>query len=479
MTTMVRDEAPAGSAVAPSSQAPGWKNPSLGAKIAAGFGISLVLVAMIGITSYRSIRQLIADTASDVHSRQTLRAIDDLMGAFKDAETGQRGYVITGKGSYLQPYSGALTQIAEDETTLRDLIADDPDQQRRLGAVCAAGQAKLAELQRVVDLRRNGGFAPAQAVVNTDVGKRFMDQIRENIAEMARREEAQLQLRVEARRESAQSSLRSVLAGSSIALVLLVVSSLFIRHDIKARVRAEGLAAKLNQQLDAHALELEATNKELEAFCYSVSHDLRAPLRSISGFSDALREDCAQAIGPEGNDHLSRICGAADRMGKLIDDLLNLSRVTRADMRKMPVNLGSIAQEVVADLREADPQRQVEFVPASDLVAEADARLIRVVMENLLRNAWKFTAKKPSARIEFGQMAGAGGRTFFVRDNGAGFDMKFSDKLFGAFQRLHGTAEFPGTGVGLATVQRIIHRHGGRVWATAQPDDGATFFFTL
>jgi CHASE3 domain sensor protein len=477
------NSAPKDVAAKPDSALPepaqGWKNPSLSVKIAIGFGTSLVLVAIIGVMSYRSIQQLISDTALDVDSRQTLRAIDDLLGAFKDAETGQRGYVITGKDEYLKPYADAREQIAADEAMLHDMVSNDSEQQRRLAAIIAAGQTKLHELQKVIDARHDNGFAAAQAIVSTDVGKNLMDQIRVNGAEMARREDALLQSRVAARRQSAQSSLRSVLVGSAVAVLLVALSSLLIRHDIKARIRAERLAAQFNRQLDAHALELEATNKELEAFCYSVSHDLRAPLRSISGFSDALREDCAQQIGTAGQDHLSRICAAADRMGKLIDDLLNLSRITRADIRKTPVNLTSIAQDVVADLRQADPQRVVEFTPTSDLVAEADARLIRIVMDNLLRNAWKFTAKKPSARIEFGRCADGGRRAFFVRDNGAGFDMKFSDKLFGAFQRLHGNAEFPGTGVGLATVQRIIHRHGGRVWAKAHPDDGATFFFTL
>jgi len=479
MSNSTNDQTPVQPGIAAARRVQGWRNPSLTVKIVLGFSVSLVLVVIIGITSYRSIQRLINDTALDVHSRQTLRATDNLLGAFKDAETGQRGYIITGKEAYLQPYTDAVGQISEQETALRDLVAGDSDQEQRLATVTAEGKAKLTELQRVIDARRNDGFAAAQAIVTAGVGKQLMDQIRTNIAELVRREESLLELRVAARRESAQSSLRSVVAGSGIAFVLVAISSLLIRHDIKVRVRAESLAADLNRQLDAHALELEATNKELEAFCYSVSHDLRAPLRSISGFSDALREDCGGTIGQEGTEHLSRICAAADRMGRLIDDLLNLSRVTRADLRKTPVNLSSIAEELMADLREADPQRQVEFVPSPDLVADADVRLIRIVMDNLLRNAWKFTAKKPSARIEFGRGAGPDAKAFFIRDNGAGFDMKFSDKLFGAFQRLHGNAEFPGTGVGLATVQRIIHRHGGRVWATAQPDDGATFFFTL
>jgi CHASE3 domain sensor protein len=456
-----------------------WKNSSLEFKIAAGFTIALMVLVIIGTISYRAIEHLIQDADWDAHTRQVLRSISDLSGAFKDAETGQRGYVITGRESYLEPYAAAVNTIAAAMPALRDLIADNPSQQSRMDRLEATAKSKLTELQHVIDIRRAGDFAGAQARVNTDLGKNLMDQMRKLTAEMAADEERLLQTRVEARTESARASLTAVLVGSLLAGLLLLTAGILIRHDIKARIRAEQLAKTLNLKLDMHALELETTNKELEAFCYSVSHDLRAPLRTISGFSDALRDDCAQQLSTEGNSHLLRICSATDRMGRLIDDLLNLSRVSRSEMCKEPIDLGSIARSVLGDLRQADPQRQVEYTQAPNLAASGDARLIRVVLDNLLRNAWKFTSRRPDARIEFGTTSDPGGRAFFVRDNGAGFDMKYADKLFGAFQRLHAMTEYPGTGVGLATAQRIVHRHGGRIWASAQPDQGATFFFTL
>ncbi len=225
---------------------------------------------------------------------------------------------------------------------------------------------------------------------------------------------------------------------------------------------------------------LELSNKELEAFSYSVSHDLRAPLRSIDGFSQALVEDCADTLDAEGKDHLQRIRGAVQRMAELIDALLTLARVTRSEIRREAIDLSGMARTVAADLRQRAPERRAEFVIADGLAATGDVRLLRVALENLLENAWKFTARRPSARIEFGALAHPGGkRAYYVRDNGAGFDMAYADKLFGAFQRLHAQAEFQGIGIGLATVRRIIRRHGGTIWAEGAPDRGATFHFTL
>jgi light-regulated signal transduction histidine kinase (bacteriophytochrome) len=202
-------------------------------------------------------------------------------------------------------------------------------------------------------------------------------------------------------------------------------------------------------------------------------------LRTIDGFSMALLEDYAGKLDETGRDHLQRVRAAAQHMGELIDDLLNLSRLSRGDIHRESVDLTQMAKTVVAELRERDPQRQVEVAIADGLVAQGDSHLLRVVLDNLLGNAWKFTTKQPHARIEFGSGGGNGDREFFVRDNGAGFDMTYADKLFGAFQRLHSATEFSGTGVGLATVQRIVHRHGGQVRARAEINKGATFYFTL
>jgi light-regulated signal transduction histidine kinase (bacteriophytochrome) len=225
--------------------------------------------------------------------------------------------------------------------------------------------------------------------------------------------------------------------------------------------------------------QLEAANRELEAFSYSISHDLRAPLRSIDGFSKALLEDYLAKLGDEGKDFLQRIRNASQRMGELIDDLLALARVTRSEMVRVPVDLSMIGGKIIEELRRSDPQRILEIAITPGMITNADPNLMRLLLENLLDNAWKFTSCRKLAKIELGMAEKDGQKVYFVRDNGAGFDMAYADKLFGAFQRLHSAQEFPGTGIGLATVNRIVLRHGGKAWAEGKVDAGATVFFVL
>ena len=236
---------------------------------------------------------------------------------------------------------------------------------------------------------------------------------------------------------------------------------------------------ELEKRVEERTAELLAANKELESFSYSVSHDLRAPLRSIDGFSLALEEDYGGMLDMQGKNYIQRVRAATQRMGLLIDDLLNLSRVTRAEMRKERVDLSGMAKSVAAELARADGQRQVDWIIGEGMEAYGDTRLLRVVLDNLLGNAWKYTSKHDRARIEFSREQHNGGFAYFVKDDGAGFDPAYSERLFGAFQRLHGITEFAGTGVGLATVHRIILRHGGKIWAEGAVEKGATFYFTV
>lgn len=233
------------------------------------------------------------------------------------------------------------------------------------------------------------------------------------------------------------------------------------------------------QQLTATATELAAANRELDAFAYSVSHDLHAPLRSIRGFSQALLEDYAEELDDTGKDYLRRVCAATERMGQLIDEILKLSRISRADLHKECFDLSALVRSVARVLGEQQPDRRIEFTIQDGLHVEGDAALLGIAVENLLGNAVKYTRNRPVARIAFGAEAGDGQRTFYVRDNGAGFDSACADQLFRAFGRLHPSAEFEGTGIGLTIVQRIIERHGGRIWAAGAVGEGATFYFTL
>ncbi|MGR3175548.1 MAG: sensor histidine kinase [Candidatus Scalindua sp.] len=242
------------------------------------------------------------------------------------------------------------------------------------------------------------------------------------------------------------------------------------------------MTSKLANEIAEHKRaedELAATNKELEAFCYSVSHDLRAPLRGIDGFSKILETEYEHKLDGQGMGYLKRIRAASQRMGQLISDLLNLSRITRREMKQKKVDLSAMVHKIAFALQKRQPERVVEFIIEEGISVSGDTNLLQIAMDNLLGNAWKFTEKHFQSRIEFGITKNDSGHVYFIRDDGAGFDMTYVDKLFGAFQRLHSLNEFEGTGIGLATVQRIIHRHGGRIWAEGAEEQGATFYFTL
>ena len=258
--------------------------------------------------------------------------------------------------------------------------------------------------------------------------------------------------------------------------------------EIAERMRAEAEVRTLNRELERRVsdrtAQLEAANRELEAFSYSVSHDLRAPLRSIAGFAKAVEEEYSAGLDSVGKDYLRRVYAASQRMSQLIEALLSLSKQTGGELDRVPVNLSALARTAAEDLLKTDPERKTAVVIAEGIIREGDPVMLRVVLENLLGNAWKFTGKQERARIEFGALESAirnsqSEMVYFVRDNGAGFNMDYAGKLFTAFQRLHSDADFPGIGIGLATVQRIINRHGGRIWAESEPDKGATFYFTL
>ena len=254
------------------------------------------------------------------------------------------------------------------------------------------------------------------------------------------------------------------------------------RNSLRRR-QAESLLRGMNEELEnrvnQRTAELRASLGELESFSYSVSHDLRAPLRGINGFSQLLLEDYADRLDGQGREYIGRIRAATLRMGELIDGMLDLAQLTREPLHLAVVNLSHQVGTIMGDLRLTEPERKVEVVIAPDIQAHGDERLLHVALQNLLSNAWKFTSRQDAARIEFGMRWEGNGAMYFVRDNGAGFDMQYADKLFGAFQRLHGANEFSGTGIGLATVQRIIHRHGGRIWAESEVGKGSTFYFTL
>jgi light-regulated signal transduction histidine kinase (bacteriophytochrome) len=277
------------------------------------------------------------------------------------------------------------------------------------------------------------------------------------------------------------------------ALLVLAVATLFLirlrrahrtlqaesaqRQAAETEVRA--LNATLEQQVRERTAQLESANRELEAFSYSVSHDLRAPLRAVDGFSRALLEDHGDRLDEAARAGIDRIRGAARRMSQLVDALLQLARVTRSDLHRAPIDVTALVSSIADELRQREAAPAVDFAIAPNLRASADRRLLLVLFQNLFENACKFSNGRAGARVECGVTTRDGHAAWFVRDNGVGFDMAYAHRLFGPFQRLHSEAEFPGSGIGLATVQRIVHRHGGRIWAESRPGEGATFYFTL
>ncbi len=259
----------------------------------------------------------------------------------------------------------------------------------------------------------------------------------------------------------------------------LVLFSEDITQQMLAEREVLRLNASLEQRVKERTEELEAANREMAAFAYSASHDLRAPLRGIDGWSKALLEDCGEQFDGRAREYIERVRSETGRMERLIDEMLRLSRVTRAEMSRSAVDLSELASAIAGRLRQTAPDRELEFVVEGGLTASGDPDLLEIMLTNLLDNAVKFTRPRARARIEFGQRGWEREKVFYVGDNGVGFDMAHAGTLFGAFQRLHRASEFPGTGIGLATAQRVIRRHGGRIWAEAEPEKGARFYFTI
>jgi signal transduction histidine kinase len=411
------------------------------------------------------------------HTYRVLAAVERFRNLIDDAETGQRGYLLTGDDRYLAPYSAALSSIDGSRAKLRDLMAGHPEQQARLAALDEATAAKLAELRQTIELRRTRGFPAALEVVRTDRGKQAMDEIR-RIADKVLEEEHRI-LAPQRLSEAEAQLARSMAWGAVNGLAILgLLTLLTIAVERNARQLERRVAERTGELAESNQ-KLESANKELESFAYSVSHDLRAPLRSVDSFSQIVLEEYSEKLDEDGVRYLRRVRAGAQHMGQLIDALLNLSRVSRAQLKREPVHLSSVALSVVNELRDGEPTRTVNAEIAPNIQANCDAGLLRVVMDNLIGNAWKFTGKRERACLEFGVNREEGDAVYYIRDNGAGFDMAYAAQLFAPFQRLHQTSEFAGTGIGLATVQRIIQRHGGRIWAKSAVEEGATFYFTL
>ena len=491
-------------------------------KVASALGTAVLILIAAGAAAYRIDKEHAEMNRWVVYTLGVLEELGRARLGLAEATSARRGLVLTRNPQLRSAFQAAREDLRSSLERMRTLTADKAEQQRILHELEPLIAKRLEWMEKSFSFL---GESPADRAFQEAVTKQGVAlnaEIQKRLAAMEANERSLLKVRSAASEEAARRTPQILFLASGLALTFLMSAGWIIYREMGSRARveaglrtthdllglrfeeqgvelsetldslteqirerrnAEEQARRLNLELEARVrqrtLELEEANRELEAFTYSVSHDLRAPLRHIDGFSRILLEDYQAGLVPEAKHHLHRIRDATRHMGCLVDDLLNLSRVGRQRVVCEPVSLRKLADEVIADLKDECGGRDVDWQIGELPTVECDAALVRQVFANLIGNAVKFTASRPRAVIAIGSRTENGEAVIYVRDNGVGFDMKYADKLFGVFQRLHRQEEFEGTGVGLATVHRIIHRHGGRVWAEAQPDQGAAFFFSL
>lgn len=472
---------------------------------------AIVIVALNTWLAFRSINLLVESEFWVQHTLEVINQVERIMSFAKDAETGNRGFLITGDDEYLEPYTVAVHELPVEIDRFATLTADNKSQHDRILELRAVTEQRLSLLARGIEEKRKGaGVDELHLLVLSGTGKVEMDHLRRIADGMEAEENRLLADRTKEAHSSSQRARLTIALASALDLVLLVLMFRYLSRERVLRVEKERVATQLaiaqaeteakavelqilnlelEERVAKRTAELETTNRELEAFSYSVSHDLRAPLRTIDGFSLALEEDYAAAVDAVGKDYIRRVRTGVQRMGQLIDALLQLSRITRAELVRENFDMAEIARSVVGEIElgilstapngngRASDTKPILFHVDSGPNAFGDPKLMRVALENLIGNAVKFSSKVAEPVVEFGWDPKAD--AWFVKDNGAGFDMFYADKLFNAFNRLHGDKDFKGSGIGLATVARVVRRHHGKIWADSTVGRGATFWFTL
>ena len=442
-------------------------------RMLAGFSLVFIGVLIITTISYRNTTVLITNSALDTHSHELVRLLDNIDTAMNEAEDNNRRYLVTGDATYLEAYKKVIRQKPMFVIYLKELTDGSAEQQDRVRLLDQMMEWQLKAESRAIAQLQDGGFKAVKKMAMEGAAKRELEVIRQVITDMVTYEQQALQRRVI---ESAAGTTNTIIllgVGALLQFILLASVYYFIRHDITARRRA---AAELQHRGEL----LEAANKELEAFSYSVSHDLRAPLRHIDGYAALLRKSAEQTLSEKSGRYLQTISDSAKQMGQLIDDLLVFSRMGRQEMLHTAINVNQLIKDILRDLQPDLKDRRISWKISTFPDVAGDPAMIRQVFMNLLANAVKFTSTRAEAVIEVGvQQQTAAEVVLFVRDNGVGFDMQYASKLFGVFQRLHRAEEFEGTGIGLANVRRIVHRHGGRTWAEGESEKGATFYVAL
>ena len=460
---------------APSPRSP-WSQPSqwqIEHRVLAGFGLVFVGILVISAVSYRNTTVLIENTKLDGRSHELIQLLEGVGAAVDDAESSHRRFLVTGDQTYLAPHR-TIAERAPDYIRYMKELASAVSNQRGRVEELERLITQLVEVESsAITMRKTKGYEGVRQIALSGTGKKQLEAIHGVIASMVTEENQALRRRVGESTASTRSTIVLLGIGALLLFVLLAVVYYLIRHDITERRR---VAAELQRRGEL----LEAANKELEAFSYSVSHDLRAPLRHIDGYAALLEKTASESLSDKARRYLATISESARQMGQLIDDLLVFSRMGRQEMLHTTVNLDQLVKNVLHDLRPDLQGRSISWTIAPLPQVQGDPAMLRQVFSNLISNAIKFTSKRELAKIEIGcDQSHSNEPVIFVRDNGVGFDMQYAAKLFGVFQRLHRIEEFEGTGIGLANVRRIIHRHGGRTWAEGALDKGATFYFSL
>jgi len=445
-----------------------------------GITTALVALAVITVFSLTSI-DVFQDRAHWVdHTYQVRSNLEETLSVLRDARTAARGFVISGQPTLLPAYAAFKRDVPARIESLRVLLQDDPEQLRNITTLQAMIATVFADLEAEIQLRKDS-VDPSQAIayVASSQARAILDGVRTEITVMEDVEKGLLAQRSSEAAQSAHQTKILIVFGTTVAFLMLVGAFWLLLREVRQRQSADKAVLAMNKELVRHASQLEATNKELESFSYSVSHDLRIPLRAISGYARMLQEDYADKLDDEAQRLLKVIRDNSKRMGELIDDLLTFSRLGRKPIAAAEIDMKGVVDHIIEEVRRRTEHDRVEIQVDTLPPTWGDRSLLQQVWTNLISNAIKYSGKRdqPVIRIE-GKNLGTE-TVYSISDNGVGFDMQYYNKLFGVFQRLHSADEFPGTGVGLAIVHRIVVRLGGRVWAVSTIDEGATFFFAF
>lgn len=462
---------------------------SLEQKTMGMLGLASILLLALNILFYWSfIKQ--KETSNQVnHSQQILRKLETVLSSVKDAETGQRGYLLTGQPSYLEPHNLAVKTIPQQFAALKTLTATEPEQQQQLSLLEPLIRQKFAELQETIDLRKTRGFDAAAQVVLTDQGKELMDQIRTTIQQMQSQESEQLQTWLKAKEAQADQLQLTFLGGILLTLFAFYVVYRAVEQETRERRQAEASYLQLNEELEARVqrrtaalkeanASLAYSNRELEQFAYVASHDLQEPLRAVNSYAQLIARKYQGNLDAKADKYIGYIMEGATRMQQLINDLLEFSRVgTRAKALK-PTACEAVLNQVLANLKVAIADNQAVITHDSLPTVMGDEIQLIQLLQNLIGNAIKFRREEPP-QVHISVKPEEREWIFSVRDNGIGIETEYFDRIFTIFQRLHSRAEYPGTGIGLAVCKKIVERHGGRIWVESESGVGTTFYFTI